>query len=106
MIRRRAISLLVAALTLTLPAGLVSAEDGQPTPEVTAGATAVDLLVARPGGLAAMVLGTTIFVVGLPFTLINGSTEQAAQQLIGDPASYTFARPLGQDLGGLGHPQQ
>jgi hypothetical protein len=106
MIRRRAISLLVAALTLTLPAGLAGAEDGQPTPEVTAGATAVDLLVARPGGLAATVLGTVIFVVGLPFTLINGSTEQAAQQLIGDPASYTFARPLGQDLGGLGHPQQ
>ncbi len=104
MIRYRAALLL--AMTLTLTAGLAGAADGRPPPGVTAGATATDLLVARPGGLAATVLGTAIFVVGLPFTLINGSTEQAAQTLVVNPASYTFARPLGQDIGGLGDPQQ
>ena len=106
MIRRRAAPVLAVTLMLTLTTGLASAEDGRSPPEVTAGATAADLLVARPGGLAATVLGAAIFVVGLPFTLMNGSTEQAAQQLVVNPASYTFARPLGQDIGGLGNPEQ
>ena len=71
---------------------------GGGTETVTADATAADLLIARPGGLAATVLGAAVFVVGLPFTLINGSTGQAAQQLVVEPAQYTFTRPLGQDL--------
>jgi hypothetical protein len=44
------------------------------------------------------VLGTGIWVVGLPFTLISGSTEQAAQKLIVEPAEYTFTRPLGKGI--------
>ena len=100
--RAGAVLMLVATLTFALhPAG---AED-RSKPEVTAGAAATDLLVARPGGLAATALGAAIFVVGLPFTLISGSTEQAAQTLVVQPANYTFSRPLGQNIGGLGKPQ-
>ncbi|MCC8987629.1 MAG: hypothetical protein LM523_07980 [Candidatus Contendobacter sp.] len=98
----RAILILAATLMFAFhPAG---AED-RSEPDVTAGAAATDLLVARPGGVAATVLGAAIFVVGLPFTLINGSTEQAAQTLVAQPARYTFSRPLGQNIRGLGKPQ-
>ena len=100
----RAVPILAAVFSLT-PC-LARAGDGENrlNPPATAGGTTADLLLARPGGAVATVLGTAIFVVGLPFTLINGSTEQAAQTLIVQPANYTFARPLGQDIGGLGDP--
>jgi hypothetical protein len=88
----------ILAATLALTGGLASAEDGYPHQPPSANATAADLLIARPGGLAATVLGAAVFVVGLPFTLINGSTEQAAQQLVVQPAQYTFTRPLGEDM--------
>ncbi len=94
--KRGAASILAA--TLTLNAGLASAGDQSSQPPPTANATAADLLVARPGGLAATVLGAAVFVVGLPFTLLNGSTGEAAQKLVVEPAQYTFTRPLGQDM--------
>ena len=96
-IKRGAATILAA--TLALPASLASAQDDPSyLPPPSADATAADLLIARPGGLVATVLGTAVFVVGLPFTLINGSTGQAAQQLVVQPAQYTFTRPLGEDM--------
>ena len=89
---------MILAATLTLTGGLAGAQDGPSNPPPSADSTAADLLIARPGGLAATVLGTAVFVVGLPFTLINGSTGQAAQQLVVQPAQYTFTRPLGEDM--------
>ncbi|MDG4551168.1 MAG: hypothetical protein P9F19_17505 [Candidatus Contendobacter sp.] len=94
--KRGAVSILTA--TLTLSAGLAGAEEQSFPPPPTADATAADLLIARPGGLVATVLGSAVFVVGLPFTLLNGSTGQAAQKLVVEPAQYTFTRPLGQDM--------
>lgn len=95
-IKRSAATILVATLTLT--GGLAGAQDGPPKPPPSTDATAADLLIARPGGLVATVLGAAVFVVGLPFTLINGSAGQAAQQLVVQPAQYTFTRPLGEDM--------
>jgi hypothetical protein len=88
----------IFAVTLILTASFVRAEEVYSNQEVTSGTVAADLLLARPAGLVATVVGTAIFVVGLPFTLINGSTEQAAQKLIVEPANYTFTRPLGKDI--------
>ncbi len=98
-ITKRGVASILAA-TLTLSANLAGAEDQspQPPPTPTADATAADLLIARPGGLVATVLGSAVFVVGLPFTLLSGSTGQAAQTLVVEPAQYTFTRPLGQDM--------
>jgi len=56
----------------------------------------VDLVVARPLGLAATVIGTVLTVVGLPFTIPSGSVESSARELIVKPAEYTFNRPLGE----------
>lgn len=62
---------------------------------------ALDLIVTRPAGVVATVVGATLFVLALPFTLPNGSVGESACELVKRPAAYTFARPLG-DLEGCG----
>lgn len=59
----------------------------------------LDVVVARPLGLASMVLGSAVFVVALPFTIPNGDVDSAAEQLVRKPARYTFKRRLG-DISG------
>ena len=56
----------------------------------------MDALLLRPLGLAATVLGTAAFIVTLPFSLPTRSADDAAQVLVVKPATYTFARPLGE----------
>lgn len=56
----------------------------------------VDLVLVRPIGLAATVIGTVLTVVGLPFTIPGGSVGSSAQEWIVKPAEYTFNRPLGE----------
>ena len=55
----------------------------------------VDVVVMRPLGLVATVLGTALAVVALPFTIPSGSVGESAQAFIVKPAEYTFKRPLG-----------
>jgi hypothetical protein len=55
-----------------------------------------DIIIARPLGLLATVVGAAAWVVSLPFSLPSGSADEAAQALVGDPAAYTFKRPLGE----------
>lgn len=57
---------------------------------------AVDLLVLRPAGLVSTVVGSAIFVLGLPFTIPSGSVGESACELVKRPAAYTFSRPLGE----------
>ena len=54
-----------------------------------------DLVLLRPLGLAATVIGTAFFVVSLPFSALGGNTGEAAKKLVVEPAKYTFSRPLG-----------
>jgi hypothetical protein len=86
----------VAAVCLLLTASLARADQygdyEQPSSEAMAG----DLIFVRPLGLVATILGTATFLVALPFTIPSGSVGSSAKALIGDPASYTFKRPLGQ----------
>ncbi|MFN2376371.1 MAG: multidrug transporter [Candidatus Binatia bacterium] len=62
-------------------------------------AMVADVLVARPLGLVVTVVGTVFFVAGLPFAAMAGDIDTPAQLLIGEPARYTFVRPLG-EIGG------
>ena len=55
----------------------------------------VDALVVRPFGVAATVVGAVLFLVTLPFSVITGSTEEAANQMVVAPYRFTFERPLG-----------
>ena len=54
-----------------------------------------DLILLRPLGLAATVIGTAFFIVSLPVSAIGGNTGEAAKKLVVEPAKYTFSRPLG-----------
>jgi hypothetical protein len=52
----------------------------------------MDILFARPIGVAAGIIGTGIFIVSLPFTVPTGSVNNAAQMLIVEPFKFSFTR--------------
>ena len=56
---------------------------------------ASDAILGRPLGLAATIVGTTLFVVTLPFTVPSDSVSEAGQGLVVTPGGWTFVRPMG-----------
>jgi hypothetical protein len=58
-------------------------------------AMVLDTLIGRPAGLAATVVGTAVFVLALPFSLLGGNTGDTARSLIVNPARFTFGRAVG-----------
>ena len=64
--------------------------------EATDGAAVIcDLLIARPVGLASIVIGSVMYVVALPFSIPSDSVDKTGKLLVVDPFKYTFSRPLG-----------
>ncbi|HEX7034599.1 MAG TPA: hypothetical protein VF210_02430 [Pseudomonadales bacterium] len=80
-----------AALTglLALPAHAAREE------EPSAAEMTADVLIARPLGIVATVLGSAVFVVSLPFSAAGGNVDQAADALVMGPVRETFLRCLG-----------
>lgn len=58
-------------------------------------AMCTDLLLIRPVGIVATVLGSVVYVVALPFTAASGGITEAGEVLVVEPAMYTFVRCLG-----------
>jgi hypothetical protein len=87
--------LVTAALVLSLSAPSALAMDQVDDIDGTAGAMIFDLVLARPLGIAATVVGWTTFIASLPFTALGGNVGEAAQKLVVAPAVFTFGRPLG-----------
>jgi len=85
-----AATMAAASLLLGPVPGLAAQED-----EPSAGTMAADLVVARPLGVAATVLGAAAFVVSLPFSALGGNVGQAADALVVGPTKATFVRCLG-----------
>jgi hypothetical protein len=54
-----------------------------------------DILFARPLTLVATAVGSVLFVVTLPVTLVTGTVGEAGMSMVGDPALNTFVRCLG-----------
>lgn len=54
-----------------------------------------DLLIARPAGIILLSLGSTVYVVTLPFSLLGGNSKDVFGQLVLGPAEETFVRCLG-----------
>jgi hypothetical protein len=52
----------------------------------------LDILFARPLGVAAGIIGTGVFIVSLPFTIPTGSVNGAAEMLIVEPFKFSFSR--------------
>jgi hypothetical protein len=84
------LALALVAMPLLATAGQEGSVSGDKATDMV-----VDVVVARPLGLAATVIGTVLTVVALPFTIPSGSVETSARELIVRPAEYTFKRPLG-----------
>lgn len=54
-----------------------------------------DLLIARPVGIVLLGLGSTVYLVTLPFSLLGGNAKEAGNQLVVEPAREAFIRCLG-----------
>ena len=94
--KKQSLAFLVStALILSVMAPPAMAVDRSDEHGDRAGAMIFDLVLVRPLGLAATMIGEALFVVSLPFTALTGDVKEAAQKLVVDPAEFTFARPLG-----------
>ena len=58
-------------------------------------AMGADILIARPLLLAATVIGTGLFIVSLPLSMLGNNVGDANQKLVIAPAKATFLRCLG-----------
>ncbi len=85
--KKIAFLLVVAAVVCVSAPAFGSGEDDA--------AVLADVIFVRPVGLAAVVVGTALFIVALPFSIPSGSVEHTAQVLIVEPFNYTFLRPIG-----------
>ncbi len=52
----------------------------------------LDLVVARPLGIVAGIVGTAVFVVTLPFTIPSGGVNDAVDMFIVQPFQFSFTR--------------
>jgi hypothetical protein len=52
----------------------------------------VDIILARPLGVLAGIVGTGIFIVSLPFTIPTGAVGDAANMFIVQPFQFSFTR--------------
>jgi hypothetical protein len=56
------------------------------------GWSAMDIIFARPLGIATGIVGTAIFIVSLPFTIPSGGVGEAANMFIIKPFQFSFTR--------------
>jgi len=54
--------------------------------------SALDLIFARPLGVAAGIFGSALFVVSLPFTIPSGGVDEAVEMFIVKPFQFSFTR--------------
>ena len=93
--KKTMVFLLIATLVF-IPFGASVLAGGQTLDmERSASAMAADLIIVRPLGIVATVLGGAVFIVSLPFSVLGHNTKEASQKLLKDPAKFTFKRPLG-----------
>ncbi len=81
-----AVSFLSAGNVNANPAG-----SGGKTPAIMA-----DAFICRPMGVIALIAGSAIYIVSLPFTSMADGQEEAKRTLILYPYHYTFTRQLGE----------
>ena len=57
-----------------------------------------DIIVMRPVGVIACAAGLVTSVIALPFSLPSQSHSLVYKNLIAEPFSYTFQRPIGEGV--------
>lgn len=86
---------IVLILALIVTAAPVSSFAQADRPEPSATEITFDVLIIRPLGISATIVGTGLFIVSLPFTLPTGGVGLSARKLVADPFAFTFLRPVG-----------
>lgn len=89
---------LSVAFLLSLPQLSLAAQSsnsGVVEEKPTALAMTGDLIIARPALLGITIVGTVVFLVSAPFSLMGGNFKESARVLVGKPAQATFVRCLG-----------
>ncbi len=92
--RKNIMILLCIIALMAMPVG-ASALTGSAVPEISADTMVADFLAVRPLQLASLILGTTTFIVSLPFSALGGNVNQAYEMMMAEPARLFFKRPLG-----------
>jgi hypothetical protein len=75
---------------------MVWAQDDLNLDEPTGTDIIFDFMIARPLGCVSVALGTSLFVVTLPFAVATGSADNTAKALVAQPYNFTFVRDLGE----------
>ncbi len=95
-ITKKSMVFLLIATLVFIPFGTSAIAGSQTIGEENSGSVmTADLILVRPLGIVATVLGCAVFIVSLPFSALGGNTKQASQKLVKEPAAFTFTRPLG-----------
>ena len=69
--------------------------DAERAQHATAGEIVGDLLIIRPIMLGITFIGTGLWIVSAPFTLMGQNFTRSAEVLFIEPSMYTFGYPLG-----------
>lgn len=97
MMRRTLLPMALAFSLLLLPAAARAGRLNEPMQQDTHGVAIVaDIVLARPLGLVATTAGAVLYLIAFPFAAMSGDMTSPAETLVGEPARYTFTRPLGQ----------
>lgn len=93
---KKLITVLSLAVLLTLPSASTHASNFTDYEETGGTAIVLDVLIARPLGIASLAIGTVVFIVALPYTIPSWTLGRTADKLIADPFRFTFLRPVGE----------
>ncbi|HSC75783.1 MAG TPA: hypothetical protein VLB90_06065 [Pseudomonadales bacterium] len=94
-LKKLASPLLASCLLMSSVNVMASASNPFDDSHPSALAMTTDLIILRPVGVVATVLGSVMWVVAAPFTLPVGGGTEAYDVLMKEPATYTFFRCLG-----------
>jgi hypothetical protein len=81
------------------PSSPLSSQSGQTQtahPDPPGELIIADVLIMRPLGAAACIVGLAGALIAWPFAAITNSCDRVCRELITKPYKYTFERPLGQ----------
>ncbi len=92
---KKLIAILILAALVTLPSKPAYASETAENEETGGTAIVLDVLLARPLGIASLAIGTAIFFIALPYTIPSWTIGRSADKLIAEPFKFTFLRPVG-----------
>ena len=94
-ITKQSMIFFVIAAVVFVPFAAALAQGQGEEESSSTGQMTFDLLLIRPFGMLATLLGSAAFLVSLPFSALGGNVEPAYEKMVVAPALYTFDRPLG-----------